>query len=148
LLCPLGSEPWLILSLYARRMHALIEAPVMSAWRSHGRRIGGSAVNVGVAIGVLLAQPIGGCLAHRGAWGTLACRNPPQAQSCRGSRSCTARSRRTTCQRRWGRHGRQSARPNVAVHACSAFGPHGYNEAEQEAVDAIVSFIAAHNQPW
>jgi pimeloyl-ACP methyl ester carboxylesterase len=38
-------------------------------------------------------------------------------------------------------------RPNVAVHACSAFGPHGYNEAEQEAVDAIVSFIAAHNQP-
>jgi hypothetical protein len=36
-------------------------------------------------------------------------------------------------------------RPNIAVHACSAFSPHGYNEAEQEAVDTIVSFIAAHS---
>jgi hypothetical protein len=38
-------------------------------------------------------------------------------------------------------------RPNIAVHACSAFASHGYNEAEQEAVDAIVGFIYAHSSP-
>jgi pimeloyl-ACP methyl ester carboxylesterase len=38
-------------------------------------------------------------------------------------------------------------RPNLAVHACSAFGRHGYNEAESEAVGAIANFILAHIQP-
>ena len=32
-------------------------------------------------------------------------------------------------------------RPNIAVHACSAFGRHGYNEAESDAVNAIANFI-------
>jgi hypothetical protein len=40
-----------------------------------------------------------------------------------------------------------AGRPNIAVHACSAFGPHGYNEAETEAVTAIANFILAHSQP-
>ena len=40
-----------------------------------------------------------------------------------------------------------AGRPNIAVHACSAYGPHGYNEAEQEAINAIVNFISANSQP-
>ena len=32
-------------------------------------------------------------------------------------------------------------RPNIAVHACSAFARHGYNEAESDAVNAIGNFI-------
>lgn len=38
-----------------------------------------------------------------------------------------------------------TGRSNIAVHPCSAFGPHGYNEAEQDAVNAIVNFIVAHS---
>jgi pimeloyl-ACP methyl ester carboxylesterase len=40
-----------------------------------------------------------------------------------------------------------AGQPNIAVHACSAFGPHGYNEAETEAVTAIANFILQHSQP-
>jgi pimeloyl-ACP methyl ester carboxylesterase len=38
-------------------------------------------------------------------------------------------------------------RPNIAVHACSAFGRHGYNEAESSAVTAIANFILGQAQP-
>jgi hypothetical protein len=38
-------------------------------------------------------------------------------------------------------------RPNVAVHACSAFGPHGYNGEEQQAVREIAKFILMHSPP-
>lgn len=38
-----------------------------------------------------------------------------------------------------------TGRSNIAVHPCSAFGPHGYNEAEQDAVTAIANFIVAHS---
>lgn len=38
-------------------------------------------------------------------------------------------------------------RPNIAVHACSAFGRHGYNGAESDAVIAIANFILMHSQP-
>ena len=37
-------------------------------------------------------------------------------------------------------------RPNIGVHACSAFGPHGYNEAETDAAIAIANFILAQSQ--
>jgi pimeloyl-ACP methyl ester carboxylesterase len=40
-----------------------------------------------------------------------------------------------------------AGRPNIAVHACSAFGPHGYNGAEDQAVGAIAAFIFMHSQP-
>ena len=38
-------------------------------------------------------------------------------------------------------------RLNIAVHPCSAFGPHGHNEVENEAVSAIANFILMHSQP-
>jgi pimeloyl-ACP methyl ester carboxylesterase len=34
---------------------------------------------------------------------------------------------------------------NIAVHACSAFGPHGYHEVEERAVAAIAKFIAVQS---
>jgi hypothetical protein len=37
--------------------------------------------------------------------------------------------------------------PNIAVHACSAFGPHGYNAVEQDAVNSIANFISTHSAP-
>lgn len=40
-----------------------------------------------------------------------------------------------------------AGRPNIAVHACSAFGPHGYNGVEQDAVNGIANFIATHSAP-